>query len=132
MTRAAERPTTTEPEPMPAPDDDIWEVQGETPDGATQKALNLAHRASEKFPELSGRYRSFAGKAVIVSGALMALAGVAVARRVRRGQDDEEILEQITSDEIERAAKTTSRQNRIWRMVRRIAHSRQNPDEASD
>lgn len=133
MTRAAERPTTTEPDPMPPSNDDFWdEVQGETPDGATQRALNLAHRATEKFPELAGRYRSFAGKAVVVSGALMALAGVAVARRARRGQNDEQILEQITPEEIERAAKTTSRQNRIWRMVRRIARSRQDSEQASD
>jgi hypothetical protein len=120
MTRAAERPPTTEREP-----DELWEnLGGETPDSATRQALNLAHRAAGKFPELSSRYRSFAGPAVVVSGALMALAGVAVARRMRKGQRPEEILEQITSEEIEQAATVTSRQNRWWRMLGRIARRR--------
>jgi len=131
MTRAAERNATTEAEPMPdLSQDDQWDhIAGETPDGATQKALNLAHRATEKFPELTGRYKGFAGKAVIVSGALMALAGVAVARRMRRGQNEEQILEQITSEEIERAATTQSRHTRWWRMIGRIARRRRNSEK---
>jgi len=127
MTRAAERPPKTERE------SDEWEnLGGETPDSATRQALNLAHRAAGKFPELSNRYRSFAGPAVVVSGALMALAGVAVARRIRKGQRPEEILDQITSEEIEQAATVTSRQNRWWRMLGRIARRRRGaPQEPS-
>ena len=122
MTRAMEHPTTTNND-----QDDLWEnLEGESPDGATRQALNLAHRAADKFPELAERYRSFAGPAAIVSGVLVALAGVAVARRVRRGQQPDEILDQITSEEIERAATVTSRHNRIWRMVVRIARRRSN------
>jgi hypothetical protein len=60
------------------------------------------------------------------------MAGVAVARRARRGQHPEEILDQITSDEIERAATVSNRQNRVWRMVGRIARRRRAQDEASD
>lgn len=131
MTRAAERNATKDADPMPdLSNDDQWDqIAGETPDGATQKALNLAHRATEKFPELAGRYKSFAGKAAIVSGALMALAGVAVARRMARGQNEEQILEQITSEEIEAAAKTQSRHTRWWRMIGRIARRRRNSEQ---
>jgi hypothetical protein len=84
----------------------------------------LAHRAAGKFPELAERYKSFAGPAAIASGALVVLAGVAVARRARKGQNPEQILEQITSAEIEQAVHVTSRKNRLWRMVRRIARRR--------
>ncbi len=120
MTRAPERPKTTNHD-----SEELWEhVDGESPDRATRQALNLAHRATEKFPELANRYKSFAGPAAIVSGALMALAGVAVARRLRRGQQPEEILDQITPEEIEQAANASSRKSRVWRMVRRIARRR--------
>ena len=129
MTRTAERPTSTDKDP-----EELWEHQeGESPDGATRQALNLAHRAAGKFPDLTQRYRSFAGPAAVVSGALVAMAGVAVARRVRRGQQPEEILEQITSEEIEQAATVTSRQNRWWRMIVRVAKSRRrSQEEAAD
>jgi hypothetical protein len=123
MTRAAERPPATNH----APPEETWDdehIAGESPDSATRQALNLAHRAADKFPELANRYRSFAGPAVIVSGALVLLAGVAVARRARRGQKPEEILEQITPAEIESAATVTHRQNRWWRRILRIARRR--------
>ncbi len=127
MTRTVERPTTTEPD---QDEEDLWEhVEGESPDGATRQALNLAHRAAGKFPELVRHYRSFAGAAAVASGALVALAGVAVARRTRRGQQPDEILDQITSEEIEQAATVSSRHNRWWRMIGRIARRRRAKDE---
>ena len=127
MTRAPDLPAETEQD-----SEELWEhTEGEVPDKATRQALNLAHRATEKFPELVTRYRSFAGPATIVSGALMALAGVAVARRLRKGQQPEEILEQITPEEIEQAASVTSRQNLLLRMVRRIGRRRYGADGAS-
>ena len=43
------------------------------------------------------------------------------ARRSKRGQDAEEILAEITPDEIEGAGSGPSRKARLWRMVRRIA-----------
>jgi hypothetical protein len=112
---------------------ELWQeqVDGETPDSSTTQALNLAHRVTEKFPELVTHYKSYAGPAAIVSGALMALAGVAVARRLRRGQDPEEIFDQITSEEIERAAGVSSRRTRVWRMVKRIARRRYGSDASS-
>ena len=127
MTRAPDRPAETEHDA-----EDVWEhVEGESPDTATRQTLNLAHRATEKFPELVTRYRSFAGPVAIVSGTLMALAGVAVARRLRKGQQPEEILEQITPEEIEQAASVTSRQNRLLRMIRRIGRRRYGADGES-
>jgi hypothetical protein len=133
MTRAAERPTITDHAmPDPEPDLPLEYFGGETPDSATAQALSLALRAVEKFPELAKRYRNFAGPAAVASGALVVLAGVAVARRARRGQHPEQILDQITSDEIERAATVSNRQNRVWRMVGRIARRRRARDEASE
>jgi hypothetical protein len=127
MTRAPERPPITDHEQEPA----LEYFGGETPDSATAQALNLAHRAAAKFPELAKRYRNFAGPAAIASGALVVLAGVAVARRARRGQHPDEILEQITSDEIEQAATVSNRQNRLRRMIGRIARRRRAADEAA-
>ena len=127
MTRAPERPLITDHEQEPM----LEYFGGETPDGATAQALNLAHRAAEKFPELTKRYRSLAGPAAVASGALLVLAGVAVARRARRGQHPDEILDQITSDEIENAATVSNRQNRVWRMIGRIARRRRARDEAA-
>jgi hypothetical protein len=122
MTRAIERPPSADQDEY----EESWEENhgGETPDHATAQALRLAHRAAEKFPELAQRYKSFAGPAAIASGALIVMAGVAVARRARRGQLPDQILEQITSEEIENAATVTSRQNHWWRMIARIAHRR--------
>ena len=135
MTRAVGRPSTMKPdEEEPEQSlNEIWQeqVEGETPDSSTTSALNLAHRVTEKFPDLVTRYKSYAGPAAIVSSALMALAGVAVARRLRRGQNPEEILEQITSEEIERAANVSSRQNRVFRMVRRIGQRRYGSNNSS-
>ena len=129
MTRAPDLPAETEHDA-----EELWEhAEGEVPDKATRQALNLAHRVTEKFPELVSRYRSFARPVAIVSGTLMALAGVAVARRLRKGQQPEEILEQITPEEIEQAVSVTGRQNRLLRMIRAIARRRNEADgEAKD
>lgn len=128
MTRAAERPPVTDHMP-----EEHWEehTQGDSPDTATRQALHLAHRVADKFPELTDRYRRFAGPAAIVSGALVVLAGVAVSRRLRRGQRPEEILDQITSDEIESAATVTQRHNRWWRLIVRVARRRRNSEKAA-
>lgn len=118
MAQSAERP----PEEDPQEGDDLWErLEGEEPDSATRQALNLAHRAVGKFPELAQRYRRFAGPAAVVSTALTVLAGIAVTRRVRRGQPPEEILEEVTQEEIENAASKAGRANQLRRMIWRIA-----------
>ena len=127
MTRAPESPATTDHN-----QEEVWEyLEGESPDTATSQVLNLAHRADQKFPDLARRYRTFAGTAVVVSGALIALAGVAVARRARRGQQPEEILDQITSEEIEQAVTVTSRQNRWRRLLARIVRRRRDAAKES-
>ncbi len=127
MTRAAERPPMADSES----EENEEYSGGEAPDSASRQTLHLAHQAAEKFPELAKRYRSFAGPAAIASGALVALAGVAVARRMRRGQHAEEILDEITSEEIEQAATVSSRQNRWWRMMGRIARRRRRETDES-
>ena len=127
MTRATDTPPATDHEQEPP-----WEhLEGDTPDSATAQALNLAHRAAEKFPELAKRYRNFAGPAAMASGVLVLLAGVAVARRMRRGQQPEEALDQLTALDIEQAATASNRHNRVWRMVRRIARRRY-PEETGE
>ena len=58
-------------------DDFDWGAvaEGERPDSATRKTLNVAHRAVAKFPELKGKYKAYAGAAAIVSSALTLTAG---------------------------------------------------------
>lgn len=108
--------------PEEEPEEGSWErLEGEEPDSATRQVLNLAHRAVGKFPELPQRYRRFAGPAAVVSTALTVLGGIAVARRLRRGQLPERILEELTQEEIENAASKAQRANRLRRMIWRIA-----------
>jgi hypothetical protein len=127
MARAPERTP-----PVNHDDDELWSAHlgGETPDDATTQEMKLAHRAVGKFPELAERYKGFAGPAAVASGALIVLAGVAIARRMRKGQKPEEILAEITSDEIEQAATVTSRQNVLRRMIQRVARRRRKAEEA--
>jgi hypothetical protein len=87
------------------PEEQAWEVpDGEQPDVATKRALNLAHRAIDRFPDLAHRYRRFAGPAAFASTGLVLLAGIAIARRLRLGEQPDQILDSLTSDEIESAA----------------------------
>jgi len=89
------------------PDDDVWEngVIGENPDGLTKDALGLAHKAIDKFPDLRKRYSRLAGPAAILSTGAVLLAGIAVTRRMRRGESPDEILEGLTPEEIENAVR---------------------------
>ncbi|MGD0114593.1 MAG: hypothetical protein ABSC13_01120 [Dehalococcoidia bacterium] len=91
----------------PTPDDDIWEqpVIGEQPDGLTNDALGLAHKALDKFPELRKRYSRLAGPAAVLSTGAVLLAGIAITRRLRRGETPDEILEGLTPEEIENAVR---------------------------
>jgi hypothetical protein len=128
MARAVEKQETIETDDMLEIDtNDGWhdDVEGEAPESSTTDTLNLAHRVAGKFPELSKRYQNYAGPVAVVSGALIALAGVAVARRLRKGQSADEIYEQITPEEIESAAGESSRRNKVVRLVKRVALRRQ-------
>jgi hypothetical protein len=98
----------TEIEPAPGSDADEpeWQnAQGEAPDNSALTALQLAHRAIAKFPELAKRYQKFIGTAAVVSSALIVLASIAVSRRLHKGETPEDILASITSEEIESAGK---------------------------
>ena len=72
---------------------------GEGIDGAAQDAVRLAHRALNRFPELVGRHKFIAGGAAI-SSALVALAGVAIARRMHSGQSADEAVDGVTEQEL--------------------------------
>jgi hypothetical protein len=87
-------------------DEPQWQNgQGESPDPSAMTALQLAHRAVAKFPELTKRYQKFIGTAAVVSTALIVLASIAVSRRLHSGESAEDILASITPDEIENAGK---------------------------
>ncbi len=98
--------TEIEPTEQSDADDEEWHNgQGEAPDPSALNALQLAHRVAAKFPELTKRYQKFIGTAAVVSSALIVLASIAVAKRLSRGESAEDILESITSEEIENAGK---------------------------
>ncbi len=62
-------------------------------------AIRLAHKALERFPDVVRRHKFIAGGAAI-STSLVALAGVAITRRMRSGQTEEEAIASLTEDEL--------------------------------
>ncbi len=72
---------------------------GERIDDLGNNAVSLAFKVLDRFPDLVKRHKYIAGGAAI-SGSLIALAGVAVARRMNRGATAEEAVEAVTEDEI--------------------------------
>lgn len=73
---------------------------GESADRAAYEAVRLAHRALDRFPDVVRKHKFIAGGAA-VSGSLIVLAGVAIARRMRRGESAEEALASVTEEEIQ-------------------------------
>ncbi len=73
---------------------------GEGVDTAAHDAVRLAHRALERFPSIVARHRYVAGGAA-VSSALVAMAGVAIALRMRAGQSADDAVAGVTEEEIE-------------------------------
>ena len=73
---------------------------GEQIDRAAGDSIRLAHRALNRFPELLRRHRYVAGGAA-VAGALVVLASVAIARRMRDGESGEDAADSVTQAEIE-------------------------------
>lgn len=73
---------------------------GESADRAAYEAVRLAHRALDRFPEVVRRHKFIAGGAA-VSGSLIVLAGVAIARRMRRGESADEAVASVTEAEIQ-------------------------------
>lgn len=80
---------------------------GELPDNQTMSALELAHKAVAKFPDLAKRYQKYIGTAAVLSSAVIVLASIAISRRLYRGESPEDILASITPEEIESAHQKT-------------------------
>ena len=81
------------------PDDFKHPSGGERVTGAAEDAIRLAHKALDRFPDVVKRHMFIAGGAAI-SSSLVALAGVAITRRMRSGQTEEEALASITEEEL--------------------------------
>jgi hypothetical protein len=85
---------------MKLPDDLRRPSGGNTIDSAAHEAVKLAHQALDQFPELIRRHKFLAGGAAL-SSAMVALAGVAIAKRMRSGQTADEALAGVTEAELE-------------------------------
>jgi len=79
---------------------------GEAPEPHGQTVLQLAYRVVAKFPHLSKRYQVFIGTTAVVSAALLVLTTLAIVNRMSKGQSAEQILEEITQEEILGSGKT--------------------------
>jgi hypothetical protein len=106
-------------------DDFDWEAaEGERPDASTHRTLNLAHRAVAKFPELRGKYRAYAGAAVVVSSAATLMAAIAITRKMKRGMSADRALASLTAADLENAIHVASRDQRYKRLLRKIVRRR--------
>ncbi len=78
-------------------------IAGQALDGAIRldpdDAIRLAHRVLERFPGARKKHMFIAGGAALSSAVLIG-AAVAIARRVRGGQNADEAAEEITEDEL--------------------------------
>ena len=81
-------------------DSDWHKCCGESPDNSAISSLQLIHRVIARFPDLSKRYRSFVGTAGFSSAALLIMASIAIGTRLKHGQSPEQILLEITREEI--------------------------------
>lgn len=72
---------------------------GERLQGTATDAVRLAHKALDRFPDLVKRHKFIAGGAA-VSSSLVVLAGVAITRRLRSGQTEEEAIASLTEEEL--------------------------------
>jgi hypothetical protein len=82
------------------PEDMKDAAPGETIDHVARDSIRLAHKALERFPDLVRRHKIIAGGAAI-SSSLVILAGVAIARRMRRGESPDEAIARLTEHELE-------------------------------
>ena len=104
-----------------------WESiasQGEQADPHTRRAISLAHRAIAKFPELKGKYKAYAGAAVVVSSAATLMAAIAINRKMKRGMSADRALAALTVADIENAAHVASRAQRYRRLLRKVVSRR--------
>jgi len=81
--------------------DDVREASGgEMIDRTARDAVRLAHRALDRFPDLVRKHKFIAGGAAL-SSSLVMLAGVAITRRVLKGQSAEEAVRSVTEAELQ-------------------------------
>lgn len=81
--------------------DDVKEASGgEVIDRTARDAIRLAHRALDRFPDLVRKHKVIAGGAAI-SSSLVVLAGVAITRRILKGQSAEEAVQTVTEAELQ-------------------------------
>ncbi len=87
--------------------DDVKEASGgDAIDNVARESIRLAHAALERFPDLVRRHKVIAGGAAI-SSSLVIVAGVAIARRIRKGQTGEEAVADVTEQEIDHPERIT-------------------------
>jgi hypothetical protein len=84
--------------------------------------IRLAHRAVDKFPDLTKRYQKFIGAGAVLSSAVIVLATIAINKRLKDGDSIEKILAEITPEEIESAGK----KNR-WKLPKKETRSADRP-----
>jgi hypothetical protein len=100
-----------------------WDTvtEAEAADPSTTKTLSLAHRAVSKFPELKGRYKAYAGAAVVVSSTATLIGAIAISRKMRGGKmSADKALAALTSADIENAITVASRDQRYKRLLRKL------------
>jgi len=109
------------------PDDVVdefdWEAAaqtGEPTDEGTGRTLSLAHRAVAKFPELKGKYKAYAGAAVVVSSVATLTAAIAISRKQRGGMSADRALAALKLADIENAVHVAARDQRYKRLLRKI------------
>jgi hypothetical protein len=104
-------------------DDFDWEgvARGERVDAETHRTLRLAHRAIAKFPEMSGKYKVYAGAAAVVSSVATLMGAVAISRKMKRGMSADKALASLTIADIEAAVHVAARDQRYKRLIRKIA-----------
>ena len=72
---------------------------GEHIDSLSRDPIKFAYSLLDRFPDLVRRHKVIAGGAAI-SSSLVILAGVAISRRMRKGQSAEEAVADLTEDEV--------------------------------
>jgi hypothetical protein len=116
-------------------DDFDWTAvaaEGETVDAETHKTLSLAHRAVAKFPELKGHYKAYAGAAAVVSSVATLMAGVAIARKMKRGMSGDKALASLTAADLEAAVRVAARDQRYKRLLRKLRLRRRKQEASSE
>ena len=73
---------------------------GEHLDATSYRAVRLAHRALDRFPEVVRRHRFVAGGSA-VSASLVALASAAIARRIRAGATAAQAVALVTAEDLD-------------------------------